>query len=108
MALREERITTRIRWTIHVPTEIMIADAMTKPGTFKQMMKLLTTGFLDMEMISKLATVRRIQHPPADYTESDLETIQRFNGQVNFEIHQMNDSLMTEARIRCRPEPPLS
>ena len=79
MALREERITTRIRWTLHVPTEIMVADAMTKPGVFKQMMKLLTTGYLDMEMVQKDATARRIVHRPDTYTESDLESIVKFN-----------------------------
>eukprot|EP00959_Pyramimonas_sp_CCMP1952_P414747 8689645-Pyramimonas_sp.AAC.2 len=68
MALREERITARTRWTIHVPTEVMVADAMTKPGVFKQMMKLLTTGWLDMGMTTKVATARRILHRPSEYT----------------------------------------
>eukprot|EP00959_Pyramimonas_sp_CCMP1952_P437739 9164615-Pyramimonas_sp.AAC.1 len=79
MALRGERIATRIRWTIHVPAEIMVADAMTKPGVFKQMMKLPTTGFLDIESVQKVATARRIVHRPDEYQESDQESIHKFN-----------------------------
>ena len=57
----------------------MVADAMTKPGVLKQMMKLLTTGYLDMELVQKNATARRILHRPDTYSEGDLESIIKFD-----------------------------
>eukprot|EP00959_Pyramimonas_sp_CCMP1952_P082956 1733878-Pyramimonas_sp.AAC.1 len=95
MALREERITTRIRRTLHVPTEIMVADAMTKPGVFRQMMELLTTGYLDMEMVQKNATARRILHRPDTYSESDLESIIKFDW-----VDQIHQPLESRTRLR--------
>eukprot|EP00959_Pyramimonas_sp_CCMP1952_P113484 2371955-Pyramimonas_sp.AAC.1 len=37
MALREERVTGRVRYTIHIPTDVMLSDALTKPGVFPQL-----------------------------------------------------------------------
>eukprot|EP00959_Pyramimonas_sp_CCMP1952_P196812 4115327-Pyramimonas_sp.AAC.1 len=44
MALGEERMTGRMGFTIHIPTDVMLRDALTKPGMFPQLMYLLTTG----------------------------------------------------------------
>ena len=44
LALREDRITRRIRNFIHVPTKAMLADGLTKDGTFDQLLKYVTTG----------------------------------------------------------------
>eukprot|EP00959_Pyramimonas_sp_CCMP1952_P151311 3166168-Pyramimonas_sp.AAC.1 len=37
MALREERMPRRMRYSMHIPTDVMIADALTKPGVFPQL-----------------------------------------------------------------------
>ena len=78
MALREERLAGRVRWTGHIPTDVMVADGLTKPGTFPQLMKLLTTGIVDLTTNKKEITFKRLMFVPATYSESDLETIQRF------------------------------
>jgi hypothetical protein len=82
MALREERMTGRVRLSLHIPTEIMISDALTKAGTFVQLMKLLTTGKLDLTAAKKDITVRRLRVPDC-YTETDLEHIERFDELMN-------------------------
>eukprot|EP00959_Pyramimonas_sp_CCMP1952_P272183 5690911-Pyramimonas_sp.AAC.1 len=48
-------------------------------------MKLLTTGWLDMELTTKAATARRIHHRPSDYTQSDMLNIQKFDNTGIFE-----------------------
>ena len=78
MALREERLAGRIRWTGHIPTDVMVADGLTKPGTFPQLMKLLTTGIVDLTTNKKEITFKRLLFILAGYSESDLETIQKF------------------------------
>ena len=78
MALREERISGRIRFTIHVPTDVMISDALTKPGVFHQLMLLLTTGVARFTTTKKDVTAKRIRHLPAVYDEADLKMIEKF------------------------------
>ena len=44
LALREDRITRRIRNFIHIPTKAMLADGLTKDGVFEQLLYCATTG----------------------------------------------------------------
>ena len=44
MALREDKVTGRTRFTIHVTTKAMLADGLTKQGVFLQLMAFATTG----------------------------------------------------------------
>ncbi len=44
LSLREDRLSGRIRGFFHAPSEMILADALTKPGFFKGMMFYLTTG----------------------------------------------------------------
>ena len=78
LTMREERLAGRLRNYIHMPTSGMIADALTKQGTFPQFMKLLTTGFLRLPPIvlnrQKPVTLRRLAAKD-DYTEDDLLAI---------------------------------
>ncbi len=43
LALREDRITRRIRNFVHVPTKAILADGLTKDGTFEQLLACVTT-----------------------------------------------------------------
>ena len=52
LALREERMTGRVRYLFHYPTASMLADALTKSGLFLQMMRFMTTGFVLIEIKS--------------------------------------------------------
>ena len=79
MALREERMTGRVRNTLHIPTDVMLSDALTKPGTFPQLMYLLTTGIAKFHGSKKPITCKRMLHRPGVFSESDLESIQRFD-----------------------------
>ena len=63
---------------MHIPTDVMISDALTKPGTFPQLMRLLTTGVASFTNNKKAITVKRIVHKPGGFSESDLENIERF------------------------------
>ena len=44
LAHREARLSGRLRWIILVPTQSMVADALTKPMLSKQLLHLLSTG----------------------------------------------------------------
>ena len=44
LALREDRITRRIRNFIHAPTKGMLADGLAKDGVFEQLLRFATTG----------------------------------------------------------------
>jgi hypothetical protein len=75
LTMREERLADRLRNYIHMQTAGMLADALTKQGTFAQFMKLLTTGYLRLPPVvlnrQKPVTLRRIAAKD-DYTEDDL------------------------------------
>ena len=49
VSLREDRLQSRIRSFQHYPTTCMLADALTKPGLFLQMLHFCTTGFMKIE-----------------------------------------------------------
>jgi hypothetical protein len=72
LAHREARLSGRLRWIILVPTQSMVADALTKPMLSKQLLHLLSTGqviFLNEE--GHPLEARRLP-PVADFTEDDL------------------------------------
>ena len=47
LAHREARLCGRLRWVILVPTQSMVADALTKPMLSKQLLHLLSTGCME-------------------------------------------------------------
>ena len=64
----------RIRYTIHVPTQAMVADGLTKVGTFLQLMGLATTGIWSIGSDLQIRARRRT--PTTTYSEQDLEGLQ--------------------------------
>ena len=71
MALREERLSGRVRGMMHIGTDIMLADALTKPGVFRQLMELLTTGIARLDNSKKPVTLKRVQRQQG-FSERDL------------------------------------
>ncbi len=75
LALREDRLTRRIRNVVHVPTGIMLADPLTKSVTTKTFMRWATTGTwsttLPPDGNTKIS-IRRAVTRPQTYTEHDL------------------------------------
>ena len=73
LALREDRLTRRIRNVYHLPTSIMLADPLTKHMISKVFMLFVTTGtwstITDKQIRIKLSCKR-----PSSYTENDLIT----------------------------------
>ena len=63
VALREDRMARRIRSFQHWPTTIMLADALTKPGTFLQMLKFCTSGYVDLAVKDKRVRQRVVLAP---------------------------------------------
>ena len=45
LAIREDRLSRRIRHFLHVPTNAMIMDGLTKTGTYPELLRLLSSGF---------------------------------------------------------------
>ena len=76
LSAREERITGRVRHFFHWPTDIMIADALTKVGVFPQMYMLLTSGILNLRSGSGKPSTCRTLRGTLDYSEDDLITLQ--------------------------------
>ena len=75
LALREDRLTRRIRNVIHVPTGIMLADPLTKSVTTKTFMRWATTGIWNTALQPDSNTkirIRRSVKRPRTYTEHDL------------------------------------
>lgn len=70
LSLREDRMTGRIRNTVHVPTEIMVADSLTKKMLSSQFMNLITTGYLYMVTDKKVLCRCRVRQDT--YTEQEL------------------------------------
>ena len=72
LAHREARLCGRLRWIILVPTQSMVADALTKPMLSKQLLHLLSTGqVIFMNQEGHPLEARRLP-PTADFTEDDL------------------------------------
>ena len=70
LSAREERMTGRIRHFFHFPTDIMLADELTKSGIYPQLLRFLTTGLLSLHS-AKPVTVRTLR-ASLSYTEDDL------------------------------------
>ena len=49
LAHREARLAGRLRWMVLIPTQCMLADALTKPMLAVQLLKLMTSGQVDFE-----------------------------------------------------------
>ena len=88
LSIREERLSGRCRIMSHIPTQIMLSDALTKLGTFPVFNKYLTTGVWDTSLKpfvgstakskAKLEiTTRTIARRP-EYTEDDLINLDYF------------------------------
>ena len=73
LALREDRITRRIRNVIHIPTKIMLADQLTKRMLSEIFMCYCTTGIWNTNLAQDAkARIRRAARRPARYTEHEL------------------------------------
>ena len=72
LSLRESRLAGRVRWVALTPTESMVADVLTKPMFAPQMLKLLTSGVLDMKNEETHHVQMRRLPPKAEIEEDDL------------------------------------
>ena len=70
LTLREDRMLGKIRRAILVPTEVMAADAFTKRMVSRQLLHLLTTGFLEMRTEKTIRV--RVRARRTSYSEQDL------------------------------------
>ena len=78
LALREDRLTGRIRRMFLYPTQCVLCDALTKPGTFMQFMTYMTSGFFEVTPPKdRHIAVREITRVPPGYSEHDLITLAR-------------------------------
>ena len=72
LSIREDRLCGRIRNFIHIPTNAMVVDGLTKPGTFSELLKLVSTGqWTVWSTLSKCCTMRSLVKLDT-YTEDDL------------------------------------
>ena len=67
VALREDRMSNRVRSFQHWPTTIMLADALTKPGTFLQMLRFCTSGHVDLTLKLDKRVRQRVVHSTTDW-----------------------------------------
>ena len=74
LALREARLCGAVRRFYHIPTDVMLADALTKAGLSPLFMKWLTTGMWDFKLVEKPITCR-ITKCVKTWTEDDLHSI---------------------------------
>ena len=72
LGMREDRLAGRLRYMIHINTENMIMDGLTKLGTFKQLMHLMTTGIVKITPCSDKPILMRRSPRLTDFTENDL------------------------------------
>eukprot|EP00959_Pyramimonas_sp_CCMP1952_P009508 198391-Pyramimonas_sp.AAC.1 len=72
LALREDRLTRRIRIVIHIPTTVMLADQLTKKTRSPIFMKFLATGEWSIHLKERSIGLRRGVRRPATYSEQDL------------------------------------
>ena len=90
LSLREERLSGRIRLTMHGPTTIMTSDGLTKDGTYPQLMELLKTGHLNFtDTRGKPISVRQLWRMDT-YDEQDLVDIGKHSRQYDGELHSMD------------------
>ena len=72
LALREDRMSGRLRWICHFPTAALIADGLTKSGLFLQLMRFVTSGLvlLPLKYDQWIRLRRRVAR--SDFTENEL------------------------------------
>ena len=75
MALREDRMSGRLRYILHYPTAAMLADALTKSGIFLQIMRFCTTGIVALPLKADQWIRIRRRVAKDDFTEKQLEEI---------------------------------
>ena len=75
MALREDRMTGRVRCVVHVPPKAMLVDGMTKEGIFDMFLCFLTSGVWRVALRDDQWIRLRRRRPQAVYTEADLENM---------------------------------
>ena len=75
LALREDRMSGRLRFIMHWPTAAMVADGLTKAGLFPQLMLFVTTGKLQLPLKPEQFVRLRRRVAAPSYTEKDLETL---------------------------------
>jgi hypothetical protein len=71
LALREDRITRRLRHIVHLPTNVMLADPSTTNMLFPVFMMFATTGIWFTEA-AKVIRIRRAGSNIKQYTEKEL------------------------------------
>ena len=72
MCLREDRITGRIRYVAHMPTANMLADGLTKPGIFENLLHFCTTGVWIVYKTEMRPVRLKLSARRRTYTERDL------------------------------------
>ena len=79
LSIREERLSGRCRVVSHIPTQIMIADCLTKIGTFPIMLRYLTCGHWNTDLSpyvhhskKQLQITTRMIGERKNFTEDDL------------------------------------
>ena len=75
MSLREDRMTGRTRYSIHCTTRAMLADGLTKPGIFNQLLAFATTGQWMIPDGTDVRARRRSSEEDQGFTEEALRTI---------------------------------
>ena len=76
LALREDRITRRLRNFVHTPTATMLSDGLTKSGLFLRLMEFATTGIWNVELPTDAAVRVRQRVVARQYSEADLESLE--------------------------------
>ena len=92
---REARVVGRLRWTILIPTQSMLADALTKVMVAKQLLGLLTTGLVNFKNEDGHPIEGRRLPPQVDFNEGDLEEGDQkwLNNMVTIKEDQINPTL---------------
>ena len=78
LSIREERLSGRCRLFTHIPTSIMLSDALTKLGVFVMMNRFLSTGYWDTRLTATNKTGKTLQittrkiAPQDDFDEAAL------------------------------------
>ena len=75
LALREDRMSGRLRWILHIPTVAMLADGLTKSGLFPQLMRYVTTGKVLFPLKPEQFIRLRRRVAQQDFSERELEDL---------------------------------
>ena len=96
LAIKEARVTGRIRYMILTPTEYMLADPLTKPMLSPMMMKALSSGYIEFGNVANHPMVlRRLPHL-AEVNENDLY---KSDEQIKKEVNEGKKTLWSIAPI---------